>query len=275
MFFLDKLYGGKTEYPADKDFIDKYLFYRRQKDDIDVDVCRGNMEIYRGTNPLISRNAEIIKQREFNRSHQKFELSDNGQIYRGETIVNCMQLLLQIVNYDSKEEVIIAGDFEEIESGIKKSSVLADHFGMWELLNKFVEKCGCEGNYFAIPYKAGFSLNRAKGRLRQGGYGYTFVDSSDTYFRVCYDYFVKGQKNCSITKLIDEKYMIWKDRYAGHWDVFIADNCFQNFMGSDKKPIKLWNKTDQGFSTDLKNYMEKAVHVLSEREKRINDMVDK
>lgn len=278
MFFLDELYRDKQkypEYPADKDYIDKYLFYRRQDDDIDVDACEQNMKIYRRVNPLISREAIIKGQSEHNRSQEKYELDDNGRIYRGETIVNCMQLLLQIVNYDSEEEVITTRDFEKIESGIKKSSVLADHPEMRKLLNEFVGKCGCVGNYFAIPYKEGASLNQAKGRLRQGGYRYTFVDSSDTYFRVCYNYFEEGEKDaCCVTRLIDEEYMIWKERYVGHWDTFIADNCFQDFTGSDKKPIRLWNKTDQGFFTDLKNYMEKAIHVLSEREKRIKAAFD-
>lgn len=206
------------------------------------------------------------------KSHKKFELLDNGQIYRGETIINCMQLLLQIVNYDNKDTLITSSDFEKISNGIKKSSVLANNPEMKKLLNTFVKKCYCEGNFFAIPFFEGFSLNTAKGKLKQGGYGYIFVDSSDTYFNVCYNFFVNGQSCCQITRLIDEKYGVWKERYLNNgWNTFVTDNYFQDFMDFDGRPLRLWNKTSEGFSIDLENYLKSAITVLSNREKRIID----
>lgn len=270
MFLLDKLYEDNANYPIDGDYIDKFLFYRSQKDDIDVDVCEINIDNYKQTNQLISQEARKNEQRSYNKSHKKFELVDNDQIYRGETIINCMQLLLQIVNYDNKDTIITSKDFEEIINGIKNSSVLANNPKMKELLNTFVEKCYCEGNFFAIPFIAGFSLNRAKGKLKQGGYEYTFVDSSDTYFKVCRNFFVNGQSGCQLTRLIDEKYYVWKTRYSGDgWKKFVSDNFFQDFMDCDGEPLRLWNKTSEGFEKDLERYLESAIRVLSNREKGI------
>ncbi len=196
MFLLDELYKGNLNYPVNGDYIDKFLFYRSQNDDIDVDVCEIIIDQYKQTNPLISQAAKKIEQRSHNRSHKKFELSDNGQIYRGETIINCMQLLLQIVNYDNEDSLITSSDFDEIYYGIQKSSVLVNNSEMKSLLNMFVKKCYCEGNFFSIPFIEGFSLNQAKGKLKQRGYQYTFVDSSDTYFKVCYNFFVNGINAC-------------------------------------------------------------------------------
>lgn len=179
-----------------------------------------------------------------------------------------MQILLQIVKYDNKDSLITVNNIDEICNGIKKSSVLFNN-EMRSLLNKFAEKCYCEGNFFAIPFKSGFSLNRAKAKLKLQGYQYTFVDSSDTYFKVCYDYFVNGQNVCQLTKLIDLKYEMWKERYRHNWGLFISDNCFQDFMDLDGKPLRLWNKSEDGFSRDLKNYLRKAIDVLSKREERV------
>ncbi len=51
--------------------------------------------------------------------------------------------------------------------------------------------------------------------------------------------------------------------------MFVSDNSFQDFMGSSGRPLKLWNKTDEGFAKDLEHYLRCAINVLSNREKRI------
>lgn len=272
MFLLDELYKDNLKYPVNGDYIDKFLFYRSQNDDIDVDVCEINIINYKQTNSLIGKDALIIKQGSNNKSYKKFELSDKGQIFRGETLINCMQILLQIVNYDSEETLITSKDFEEISNGIKNSSILANNPELRKLLDLFARECYCEGNFFAIPFIEGSSLNTAKGKLKQRGYGYTFVDSSDTYFKVCYNYFVKGVCGCQVTRLIDEKYNVWKKRYLGNgWNTFITDNFFQAFMDSDGKPKQLWNKTCCGLEVDLENYLKNAIAALSTRSKSIID----
>lgn len=271
MFILDELYKNNMDYPINENYINKFLFYRSQDDDIDVDVCKINIENYKLLNPLISQEAIVNEQKNYNKSHEKYELIDNGQVYRGETIFNCMQILLQIVNYDNHDTLITSNDFDEIKQGIKESSVLSGNPNLEKLLNLFVEKCYCEGNFFAIPYIEGFSLNQAKGKLKKRGYQYTLVDSSDTYFKVCYAYFVNGENGCQVTRWINEKYDVWKKRYLGreNWGLFVKDHMLEDFMDSDGKPLSIWNKTRDGFAMDLENYLQNAIRILMEREKKI------
>lgn len=98
MFFLDKLFEDNQEYPNNGSVVEKFLFYRKRNDDIDVDVCEENVNNYKKTNPLINNNAEIRLQK---KSRKKYELIDGESCFRGETLINCMQIILQIVNYDN------------------------------------------------------------------------------------------------------------------------------------------------------------------------------
>ncbi len=276
MFLIDELYKDNLEYKKidSKNYIDKFLFYRSQDDDIDIDVCEINIDNYKLLNPLISLDAKKTEQKTYNKSNKKFELYDNGITYRGDTLINCMQVLLQIVNYDSKGKLITSKNIDEIKEGLKKSSVLNDNPEIRSLLNKFVEKCYSEGNFFAIPFINGFSLNQAKGRLKSEGYNNPLVDSSDTYFKVCYDYFNKGKCSCQLTNLIDKNYDIWKNKYSNNWNLFIEHNCFCDFINNDGTVKKLWNKTDDGFTSDLKNYLNDAIIALTNREERIINFKD-
>lgn len=273
MFLIDKLYKDNPNYTTNdtENYIDKFLFYRKENDDIDIDVCETNIDNYKLTNPLINKDAKKVQQNVFNKSHKKFELIDNGQIYRGDTLINCMQVLLQIVNYDNEDTLITSSNFDEIKNGIKNSSILNNNPKLYKLLNEFVKKCYCEGNFFAIPYIEGYSLNQAKGKLKHQGYTNPFVDSSDTFFKVTYNYFVNGKSSCQLTKFIDEKYDILKKNYCNNWNLFIEHNYFQDFVNLDGTPKYLWNKTDKGFAFDLENYLTNAISALSNREKRIID----
>ena len=171
MFLLDELYKDDEAYPLKGGYVDKFLYYREQDDDIDADVCLRNAEIYLKTNPLVSAQAEIVPQPERNESGKKYEIHDGSIIYRGETLINCMQFLLQIVNFENENEKIWAKDYEEIRNGLNHSRILNVHDGkLRDLTEQFVEKCYCSGNFFAIPFSHGASLNLAKGRLKKQGY---------------------------------------------------------------------------------------------------------
>lgn len=271
MFILDELYRTDEMYPHKGSCVEKFLYYREQKDDIDADVCYQNVKQYCKKNPLISKDATIEKQHSNNKSSSKYQINDNGMVYRGETLINCMQVLLQIVNYENELERITSDDIDKIRDGLKNSSILNENLMLKEKLEDFVKHCYSGGNFFAIPYISGFSLNQAKVKLKQRGNRYTFVDSSDTYFKVCYNYFVEGVNGCQLTRFIEEKYLNWKKRYYGKegWLLFINDNCFSSFMVNNK-PIKMWNNTKDGFVKDLERYLDIAINALSDREKMLS-----
>lgn len=268
MYLLDELYKDNENYPVDGSFIDKFLFYRKQDDDIDVDVCEQNIKIYRSLNPLIKDSAEIVKQPRDNKLNKKYEIHDGNNIYRGETIISCMQLLLQIVNYTNPEEKIYSKDIDKISNDLKL--FISKNPKFENLLNQFAKKCYSEGNFFAIPFISGYSLNQAKGKLKESGRKYTFIDSSDTYFKVCYNYFTKGINCRELTEYIDKQYSVWKNRYCkkGGWESFLEDNQFHSFVDNNE-PKKLWNNTNDGFIKDLENYLNLAIKALTDREEII------
>lgn len=268
MFILDELYKEDKMYPHTESYSERFLYYRNQKDDIDADVCYQLLELYCKTNPMISQKAVIVEQPSKKKTSSKYQIIDNDMIYRGETLINCMQVLLQIVNYENDLEKITTKDIDKIREGLKASTILKQNFQLRNKLEEFVMRCYGGGNFFAIPYVEGFSLNQAKAKLKQQGNRYTFLDSSDTYFKVCYNYFTKGTNCCQLTRFIEEKYINWKERYCveGGWDIFIKDNNFSSFMNNNE-PIKMWNNTKDGFAKDLERYLDIAINALSEREK--------
>ena len=267
MFILDEIYKEDPDYPANGSYSDRYLYYRGKKDDIDADVCETYTKMYL-SHPLITSGAEVRKQ--LGTTH-KYEILDGTYVYRGETIINCMQMLLQIVNYENLCEKITSRDIDTIRKSLKESVILKENPGLREKIEHFVKLCYGEGNFFPIPFVSGYSLNIAKGRLKTRGNHYIFTDSSDTYFVVCYYYFVHHQSYCQLTRFI-EKYENWKERYCkeGGWEQFIKDNKFESFV-CDGKPIKMWNNTEKGFVKDLGNYLDMAIAALSEREKELQN----
>lgn len=275
MFYLDHLYSNNQKYPMDGTLIEKFVYYRQSKDDIDVDVCKENMKIFKSINPCISSSASIVSQKLYNQSGMKYEIHDGEKVFRGETLVNCMQILLQIVNYDSKYTTIYSSDFDDITYGLKHSSILSKNKRINELLHLFIKECYSEGNFFAIPFIKNISLNQAKGRLKQKGYDYCFVDSADTYFLVCYEYFANNIIGCSMIKYIDVSYKEWKDRYQGNWKLFIDDNMFQDFVDANYNPVKMWTMESNDFEKDLEQYLIRTTDFLSKRRKRINDHLKK
>lgn len=268
MFILDEAYKGDPDYPVKGSYADRYLYYRGKKDDIDADVCEAYTEMYL-SHPLISKEAEVRKQPG---TTHKYEIGDGPYVYRGETLINCLQLLLQIVNYENVNEKITSRDIDKIRKALHESVILKEKPGLTGKVELLVKLCYGKGNFFPIPFVSGYSLNIAKGRLKARGNHYTFSDSSDTYFEVCYNYFVRHQSYCQLTRFIEEKYKNWKERYCkeGGWEQFIKDNKFESFV-CDGKPVKMWNNTENGFVKDLENYLDMAIAALSEREKELQN----
>ena len=269
MFLLDELYKENQNYPKSGTMLEKFIFYRRNNDDIDVDVCKYNMENYLITNPCICKAAKIVKQPSYNKSKKKYQISDGKHIFRGETLINCMQVLLQIVNLDDEDTRILSGDYDEILNGINNSSIFAGNERMRELLNSFIEECYSEGNFFAIPFIHGYSLNNAKGRLKQKGFQESMVDSADTYFKVCFNYFTNGIVGCQLIKYIDGYYDVWKNRYTKNWPQFVHDNLFQDYVNEKYIPIQMWKMNTGDITKDLEDYLENAISFLAKRRERI------
>lgn len=264
-FILDELYSADTEYPRKGSEIDRFLYYRKKGDDIDADVCKKNLEMYCKNNPELSSELEIVLQPKINKSKMKYQIIKDGQKYRGETLVNCMQLLLQIVNYENPIEKIVATQVDEIKELLQKSKILKENNGLKEKLNVFVRECYGAGNFFAIPFVEGASLNTSKGKLKEYGYNFVFSDSSYTYLKVCAEYFIEGRNICQLTKRIDEKYPNMKELYSGKkgFETFVSNNKFNSFF-ENGKPIKFWNNTGD-FIKDLNNYLDLAICALSTR----------
>lgn len=280
MFLLDELYKNDNGYPSNGSYVEKFLYYKERDDDIDADVCLQNVDIYLRTNPLVGAQAEIVPQPENNKAKKKYEIHDGSVIYRGETLINCMQFLLQIVNFENENGKIWTKDHKEIRNGLNHSRILnANNGKLGKLTEQFVEKCYSSGNFFAIPFSRGASLNLAKGRLKKQGYQYMFMDNSDTYFKVCFDYFVNGKRDVQLTRLIDEKYDCWKKCFSQQenpegWKAFIEYHQFESFMNTDDDlpvPLQLWEKTGE-FEGDVTRYLERAIEALSVRENRIKNI---
>ena len=266
MFILDESYKEDPDYPIKGSYTDRYLYYRGRQDDIDADVCEAYTKMYL-SHPLISKAAEVRKQPG---TMHKYEIWDGTYVYRGETLINCLQLLLQIVNYENPGEKITKNDNERIKRALQESEILNRNPKLRDKLELFAKLCYEVGNFFPIPYEKGYSLNIAKGSLKRRGNHYMFSDSSDTYFEVCYNYFVHQQSCCRLTRYIDEKYGNWKKRYCkeGGWEQFVEDNMFDSFV-CDGKPIKMWNNTADGFAKDLERYLDTAITALSERKEKV------
>ena len=110
-FIIDDLYQGIPEYPKNETYLRRFLFYRKNKNDgIDVDVCKYNMDIYIKTNDIF-KDCLSLECRLQNYSKSKYEIHTEKEVYRGETLVNCMQVLLLIANYE-QNNLVLAKDIE-------------------------------------------------------------------------------------------------------------------------------------------------------------------
>lgn len=263
-FIIDKMYKDNDEYPISGSYLEKFLFYRAAKDDIDIDVCKYIIETYIKTNPIFIDYEEktIVNQ---NGSENKYEIHADGEVFRGETFVNCMQVLLQIANYSQLDNVG-SNDIDEIKERILNSDIVDN-----KLLEEFIYQCYSEGNFLAIPYKEGKSLNRAKGRLKKAGYNYIFLDNPDTYLKVLTEYFKNGTLSCSLVKLIDKEYPCWKNRYrasAEGVECFIKDNNFEAFY-CGTMPVQFWNISSKGIKYDMNCYLQRITAALKKRKEDI------
>lgn len=270
-FLLDRLYSEDKDYPANGNFLKKFLYYKGQiHDGIDADVSREMMEIYKKYPYFFDKKVgETTIQPD---SQKKYEFRADGICYRGETLVNCTQLLLRLCNYEQCNK-LSTSDIEEIERRLEQIGVLES-----DLLQRFVRLCYSEGNFFAIPYcgDSKGSLNLAKGLLKKTGYG---VDNHDCYFKVLADYFVNGTLSCKLVKLIDEeeKYSPWKNRYKTGTEQgvekFVSDHLFGAFF-EGTRPKEFWRMTERGFEYDVKNYLEQVNEALAERKKEVRRIAE-
>jgi len=265
MFILDELYINKygiESYPKDGDLLDKFIYYKYKKvGGIDPDASEEVMNIHLKSNLLFAGFQAYTE----NYAWRKYQIKCNDICYRGDTIFNCMELLLQIAGHYRKE-----GKNQKIDiDSFKKTEFYTENR---KLINKFIYWCYNPGNMCVVPYSSKYySLNYAKEYLSQPGYKYCLKDSADRYFRVLCDYFTSAQTIGPVEKIVErleknDKFGAWRDRYHDNIGQYKDDNCFQPFFEGNS-PKQFFVITDKGFEADIKDYMEKVITALKERTK--------
>ena len=270
---LDLMYEMNEEYQKLNNYIDKYLFYREQKDSIDIDVCKYNMFIYGVCYDNIETTAAsiILKQK-----GEEYELLLNSYedklSFRGDTAINCMSILMQIVKYENSCD-ITKKQTTVVNEMLKNSCLLKDD-DLRNLLEKHAMLCYSVGNFYPIPFKkferGRFSLNTAKGRCISEGYKDNYFDDDMFVFlEDIYIYFVEnGKTRDAVGERISNAYTGWIDYFGkgiDGWKRFVKVYYLDSFVDDNYYPVKFWRMTDKGFQIDLENYLKDVNLAIKER----------
>lgn len=279
---LDLMYERNEKYQKLNNYIDKYLFYRDQKDNIDIDVCKYNMFIY-GTcyeNIAITSSSIIYKQK-----GEKYELLlnsyDDDISYRGDTAINCMSILMQIVKSENSCH-IAKKQTDVVKEMIKDSCLLKDN-GLRNLLEEHAMLCYSVGNFYPIPFKKferGISsLNTAKRSCISQGYNGNYFD--DDMFVFLEDIYMYIVENGKIRDLVGERI---RNVYTGGigyfekgfegWKCFVNTYYFNSFVDDNYYPIQFWKVTDKGLKIDLENYLKTVNLAIEKRSELIMTQVN-
>lgn len=281
-FLLDEMYKDDEYFSQLTSPVEKYLYYRKgmnqetkEQDGIDIDVCIYNILIYLKCHSGIF--ADICSVDIISQGGKKWEIRDRNYAditFRGDTAINCFNPIMQIVNNISQKKLSRKNNIEEIGMYLN-SSVFLKSAEIESLINKHVILCYGVGNFYLVPFKQGYSLNRAKARLKTGGYSCFFCDDMYKYLSVVYQYFMKGRTNdsCNLIKIVDSMYAEYWIKWFGWgkegWMSFVEQFCFEAFMDEEHKPMQFWKKTDSGLVNDLTNYLTKINSALEKRAESI------
>lgn len=276
-FLLEKMYSNK-ENP-----LDLYLRYREADDGIDIDVSIYNILVYASCyrNLTVDINSKISNQ-PYSNCEQKYEIEKlfglPGMVIRGDTAVNFMSLIMQIVNYE--QDIIYKTNVYEIRRRLNASCIMNAKMEQKEsisdLLDKHIRLCYGLGNFYPIPFLENASLNKAKAKLKSKGYnGVMFDDNLYVFLYVMYKYFVYGiTDSCVLIKLINSKYLEWikifGKGYEG-WSKFVTINHFEWFVDSNCIPIQFWNVSSKGIVFDIENYLVRINSALEKRDEKIRE----
>lgn len=269
---LDLMYETNEEYKKLNNYIVKNLFYRAQKDSIDIDVCKYNMFIYGTCYKNISTTPSSII---FKQGGEKYELLlnsyDDNISFRGDTAINFMSILIQIVKYENscditKKQIAVVNE-------MLKNSYLLNENELRNLLEKHAMLCYSVGNFYPIPFRkfvrGRFSLNTAKGRCITEGYkGNYFDDDMFVFLEDIYWYFIEnGKARDLVGERISNVYTEWIDYFGKGiegWKHFVKVYYLDAFIDDKYHPLQFWKVTDSGMKTDLSNYL-KAVNLAIEK----------
>ncbi len=115
-------------------------FIREQDDCIDIDVCKYNMFIYGTCYDNITTTSSSIL---FKQKGEKYELLlnsyDDDISFRGDTAINCMSILMQIVKYENSCD-ITKKQTTVVNAMLKDSCLLKDN-DLRNLLEKHAMLC--------------------------------------------------------------------------------------------------------------------------------------
>lgn len=251
-YLLDLMYESNNQYPLQSSYMDKYLFYERQKDGIDIDVCKYNMFIYGTCYENSDKKKNIINITESstisNQKGEKYEIilksKDDKNSYRGDTAISCNSILTQIVRYE------ISGRISKkvIHEELRKTCMYND---LQENLEKHAMLCYSVGNFYPIPFFKGkdgriTSLNMAKWHCSSIGYILNFSDDMSVFLEDIKQYFETGEKRGKVViNRISDFYKEWIDFFLMKekpWEYFVDTYHFKSFVDKeDYKPIQFWN----------------------------------
>lgn len=279
VFLLDYLFDKDDNYNKLNEPYEKFLYYREnaKRFKVDADVCLLNMLYFveGWDNIRINSNKFICLQKGSKKEYEIICSRGNENVYfRGDTLVNCMQGILQIVNSIDSNNVLKSKDITGIKERLKQSQYIKDK-NKKELLNRYVILCYQIGNFLPIPYIKYSSLNRAKGGLQNK----KVKDNIDTYMEVLRKYcFGKLKCDVRLTKLLRKDYPWWiKENGKGRsWNSFVRRNYFRTFLNSKKKPIKFWNpRSDRSMDDTIMKYISEVNCALELRKINIENVVMK
>ncbi|MBB6714794.1 hypothetical protein [Clostridium gasigenes] len=277
---LDLMYETNEKYQKLNNYIEKYLFYREQKDCIDV--CKYNMFIYGTCYGNITTTSSSIL---FKQKGEEYELLlnsyDDDISFRGDTAINCMSILMQIVKYENSCD-ITKKQTTVVNEMLKDSCLLKDN-DLRNLLEKHAMLCYSVGNFYPIPFKkferGRFSLNTAKGRCISEGYKDNhFDDDMFVFLEDMYMYFVEdGKIRGAVGKRISNAYTGWIDYFGKGlkgWKHFVNTYYLNSFVDNNYYPIQFWKMTDKGLKADLENYLKAVNFEIEKRAKLIMTQVN-
>lgn len=261
--------------------VEKFLRYRESNDGIDIDVSIFNIMVYISCFDYICVDEYTkIERQPYRKCEHKYQIKcrENDDIFRGDTAINSMSIIMQIVNYE--KDKISKRNVGEIRSRISNSYILdtkcrdREEVTIGQLLEEHIRLCYGVGNFYPIPFFSKSSLNVAKGRLKSKGYnGTMFDDNMYVFLNVIYQYMVEDRRDfCETVRLLDSKYQNWINQFGiglNGWDNFICKNFFDAFVDSKNLPKRFWCVSENGIIYDVEMYLKKINSALRERERAI------
>lgn len=280
---MDEIYKGEDY--LSKNIYGKFLYYRTQKDGIDIDSCKMLMPIYFKLLDNILEKEDIVCERKSGSIGYELKNKKFSNLYfRGDTAINCMSIIQQIVNIGIGQRICKTTIDEEIIKFLREDG--------WEeifkLLEVHIRLCYGLGNFYPIPhsYKS-FCVNPGKDRLIKHGFLNQFDDDMSLFLqaiRCCY--LRISLCNTSVQnfmKIMEKSYAKYLELYGigeKGWERYIKLNHFNAFVNNDLSVINFWNdniiincNNIDSKKEIVKSYLISINCALEQRQNEISDLI--